>query len=893
MPRLPHWLWPFGSRRDREIAEEIQTHLDMATRDYVERGEPSQQARLSAVREFGNVGLVRQSTNEVWSWTRLEQLVQDARFGARILWHAPGLSATAVVLIGLVIGGNTTVYSLVYGMLTTPAKGVTAERLVCIGQVSPEASRLGPYSSYPNYLDLAAETKTLTHMAAWSAERFTIGVEDGSYAVYGGTVTAGYFDTFGVPIVLGRGFRKDDEDLASAGLVTVISDRLWRDRFQSSSSIVGQRIALNGTPAVIIGVAVRNFVGANLTPGEDLWVPITAWYEATHSTKVLFDRRASTLLMTARLAPDATLAQAQAELGALAAQLQSAYPDENKDRRLRVFDYSVTALLPFAEMAPRFLALFSVITLLTLIVVSANVANLMLARAVVRQRETAVRQSLGASRGRILRMLVAEGLAVSAVAWIAACLFAWWVSRLLVRLLPPARQGLLPELHPQWEVGAYAMALALVATLAFSIAPALRTWRQQVLPWLKAGEQSVARGRTRLSSGLVLVQLAFSVLLLTSAGLAYRSLSLLETGTLGFDFEKIVVMTVRTGRSGNIQPNMDTPPEERAAGFEVLERIRRRLRDVHDVDAVSYVRRAPGPYLPVVTPVERDGSSEPVPALRRTVGPDYLGALGIAPLVGRDVGEGDTQNAPRVGVINQNLAAALFGAQSPLGQTIFVGRQREALQIVGIAPNASFDGALHDPRPNFVLAPEQQSAGLATAEPHFFVRYRGSLDAIAPALTKAVGAVAPGLPVVSLRTMAFQLESVTEMERMLASLLAFFAGISLLVAALGQYAVSMFSMRRRTRDFGVRMALGASATRIQRSVVGEALRLTLGGLALGFALSVAAAVAGRSFLIGITPTDPLTYAGVFAILGLTSVMAAYLPAWQAGRVNVVDALRQD
>ena len=892
MPRLPLRLWPFGSRRDREIAEEIQAHLDMATRAYIERGESSEQARLSAVREFGNVGLVRRSTNEVWSWTRVEQLVQDARFGARILWHAPGLSATAIVLIALVIGGNTTVYSLVRGMLTSPAKGVMAQRLVCVGQVSPEATRIGPYSSYPNYLDLAAQTKTLTHVAAWGAERFTIGLDDGSYAAFGGTVSANYFDTFGVPIVHGRGFRKEDEELAT-GLVTVISGRLWRERFQSSATIVGKRVALNGTPAMIVGVAVNGFLGANLTPGEDLWVPITAWYQATQSTKLLFDRRASTLLMTGRLAPAATMAQAQAELSALAAQLQIAYPDENKDRRLRVFDYSVTSLLPFAEQAPRFLALFSVITLLTLIVVSANVANLMLARAVVRQRETAVRQSLGASRGRILRMLVAEGLAVSIVAWIAACLFAWWVSRVLVQLLPPSRQGLLPELHPQWDVGVYAMTLALAATLAFSIAPALRTWRQQALPWLKAGEQAVARGRSRLSNALVLVQLAFSVLLLTSAALAYRSLFLLETGDVGFDVEKIVVMTVRTGRSGNITPNMDIPPEERAAGFEMLERIRRRLRDVHDVEAVSYGRRAPGPYFPVVTPIEREGSSEPVRALHRAVGPDYLSALGMAPLAGRDIAENDHRGATRVGVINQNLASALFGDRSPLGQTIFVGRAREALEIVGVAPNASFDGPLHDPRPYFVFSAEQQAAGLASAEPHFFVRYRGSLETIAPTLTKAVAAVAPGLPVVSLRTMAFQIESVTEMERMLATLLAFFAGMSLVVAALGQYAVSMFNMRRRTRDFGVRMALGASATRIQRRVVGEALRLTLGGLVLGFAMSVAAALAGRSFLFGITPTDPLTYASVFAVLGLTSVIAAYVPAWQAGRVNVVDALRQE
>jgi predicted permease len=548
-------------------------------------------------------------------------------------------------------------------------------------------------------------------------------------------------------------------------------------------------------------------------------------------------------------------------------------------------------------MAPIFLALFSVITMLTLLVVSANVANLMLARAVVRQRETAVRQSLGASRARIVRMLIAEGVTVSAAAWLAACAFAWAVSRLLVSTLPPSRQGLLPDVTPDWQVAAYAMALAMAATIAFTVAPAIRTWRQPVLPWLKAGEQAVASGRSRVSTALVVLQLAFSVLLLTSAGLAYRSLGMIDSGEVGFNADQLLLMTVRTGRSGNLPPDAAVNAAEREAALVALDRIRDRLREVRDVEAVSYGRRAPGPYLPVTVPVWRAGQTprieESTPALRRQVGPDYLRVLGLQPIAGRAIAEADGRGTTRVAVINQHLAASLFGAQSPLGQTLFLGSNREAVEVIGVAPNVFYDGPSHDPKPHFVFVAEQQVAGVPTMEPTFFVRYRGGLDAVAPPLARALAEVNPEAPIVTMNTMASRLETVTEMERLIAALLVFFAAGSLIVAALGQYAIAAFNMRRRTRDFGVRMALGASSDRIQREVVVESLTTTTIGLALGFALSVGAGLAARSVLLGVTPTDPPTYAGVTGILAVASILASYLPAWRAGRVNVVEALRQE
>jgi len=699
----------------------------------------------------------------------------------------------------------------VHGILTSPAHGVTAERLVCIKHVVPGSILSEPYISYPNYRDYAKESQTIRKLAGWSNERLTVGIDSGSYAVFGALVTIEYFDTFGVSVALGRSLG-DDDDRLSGGLVAIISDRFWRERLQAAADVVGHHVTVNGNPATIVGVAAPRFRGATLTPGEDIWLPLGAYYDAIGGKAVLEDRGRSLVLVAGQLAPGVslslaqaefrTLAQAQAAFRTLTAQPQAVHADQSGEHRALVTDYSAAALLPVAEMAPRFLALFSVITLLTLLIVSANVANLMLARAVVRQRDTTVRQSLGASRVRILRMLVAEGAAMSLTAWGAACLFAWWTSRALVRLLEPA-PGFVREIRPDWAVAAYAMVLAMLATLAFTTAPALRTWRQQVLPWLKAGEQAVAVGRSTLSNVLVVMQLAFSVLLLTSAGLAYRSLAMLDSGDVGFNKNTLLLVTVRAARTGAF---VDAQPSaaEREARFALLERVRESLASVGNVEAVSYSRRVPGAYLVRGAPVWRAGQAEPVSALTRPVGPDYLRVLGLSPAVGRDITAVDRRSAQRTAVINGHLANMLWPGQSPIGQTLLVGDAREAVEIIGVAPNALFDGPSHDPRPRFVFVPEQQVAGSPSIDPTFFVRYRGSLDAVTSAVSKAIAQIDADLPIVSMSTMTARLRSVAELERMVATLLAVFAVASLIVAALGQYAITMFNMRRRTRDFGVR-----------------------------------------------------------------------------------------
>ena len=640
-----------------------------------------------------------------------------------------------------------------------------------------------------------------------------------------------------------------------------------------------------------------------MTPGEDVWLPIRAYYRAIGNRETLANRSETVVLVAGHLADGASLADARAEFLTLLAQLYAAYPEEFttiapqggrvrlENPRASVAPYSANAYLPFADIAPRFLMAFSVVTLITLVIVSANVANLMLGRAVQRQRDTAVRQSLGAPRSRIVRLLVAEGATLALVAWVAACVCAWWTARGLLRVLEP-RPGLLDDVRPDWTFAAYAMLLAVFTTLACSAAPSLRAWRLNALPLLRAGEYRSRRGTNpprRVARRLSVHVLGVAV---TSAGLAYRAMSLFETGDVRFARDNLLLVTVRAGTVGAF---VSAPPDpvEVAQGFTRLERIREHLTQLPGAESVTYARRLPGDYFNATWPVWRENPPVTAHAFVRPVGPDYLRTLGLSAVAGRDITALDARGARRTAVINRQLAAELFTGSSPLGQTIIFGARREAVEIVGIAPDALFDGPIHDPTPAYVLIAEQQLPGPSATDPTYFVRYQGALDAATSKVTKAIGEADASVAIVATSTMNARLEAMGVLETLLTRLVLAFAAVSLVVATLGQYAVATFNAARRTRDFGVRLALGASTSQVRWFVLREALRLVVPALIIGFALSAALASVLRSVLLDVSPLDPLVYGAVTLLLAAASLAASYVPAWRAGRINVVDALRNE
>jgi predicted permease len=884
------------------LDDEIRDHIERETQINIARGMSPEEARRQARLAFGNVALVQEDARAAWTWAWLEQMRQDLRFGARILKNSPGLSFTAAGLVALVIGINTTVFSMVNAIVTRPAPGVSGEGLVRIAI----ADRPGaPLVSYPDYLDYAAQTTTLQSLTAFTNGRITVTFESGSYALWAAAVEAAFFDTVGIRTVRGRTFTPSEGRSTDAGaLVAIVSYRAWQDLFGGAEDIVGRAIAVNQHPATVIGVTPPNFRGTMLTERADVWLPLQMYWAISFPPETrqrwMTDRSDVPVDLIGRLAPGKSIAAAQADFATMQARLNQSYPIPDRPR-IAVVRYAATAGGVIPAGAPIFLAIFSIITLLTVLIVSANVANLMLSRAVVRQRETAVRQSLGASRLRIVRLLLAEGLSISVVAWVAACLLTVWAARAIPRLLPPSpltESGL--DLSPDWRVVGYAMVLATIGTIAFSLAPALRVWRQNALPWLKAGEHSVAPGRSRLSNALVVLQLAFSVVLLTLAGLATRSASLMMVD-LGFDSGNLLLLTARTTGAATT----------RESNLVLIDRVRERLQSIPGVRLVSYVRTSP-PFAWSTEMVRMAGAAEAVQATVHAVGPDYFATMGLSPTAGRTLDAADRDRPGAMAVINQNLADALWPGQTPLGKTMtfrpltFRGLadvKTDRLEVVGVVPNAfvaGFNPERPNPRPNLVFIVEQRAFAAdrrdpaAPGEVTFYVRHGSSdLESVASALAPALRDLDPRIAIVSTRTMDAQLEGVTLSARMIARLLLIFSLVSLLIAAIGQYAVIAFNMRRRVREFGVRIALGASAQQILSSVLGEGFALTAVGLIAGLLLSLGVAMAARGALFGVTPTDARTYGGVFMLLAVVALVACCLPARAATRVDPVQALRQD
>ena len=865
---------------DRELDEEIRFHLAQEAERRIAGGMPRAEAERTARLTLGSPALVKERTRSVWVWTALEQLVQDLRFGLRILTKSPALSATAILLVALVIGGNATIFSMAHGILAKPSPGVHATGLMTVSWVA-EDGFIETHNGYRVFTHFSEHTSAFASITAYDFRRATVMHENGSYAVRAGIVSPNYFETLGVRIVNGRSFTTDEATRGTSGLVAVISHQLWQTAFQGMAGIVGHAIMLNGNPATVVGVAEPEFHGAIMAELADLWLPLAGDLPAH-----LDQGRGTAVAMIGRLAPGRSRAVAQAELATLWAQLQSD-PAVTQKYKVRLVPYSATAggNSLVSMFGYRILAIFSIVTLLTVLVVCANVANLLIARAVVRQREIALRQSLGASRFRVVRSLIAEGLALSAVAWIAACLFAWWVSRAIATYLIPAMAPgpvVFPALTPDWTVIGYALVLAVVCTLAVTIGPALRTWSQPPLPFLKAGEQALVASRSRLSGGLVVLQLAFSVLLLTSAGLAYRSFTVANGTDVGFDTHNILMATVNTAGSA-------TSPD---ANLTLIETLRTRLAGMPQVGSVSYV---PGTRIApwIDFPVRRHRSGDPVLSGSPRISPDFFRTLGVPLIAGNDFRRETGGNAGHA-IVTRHLAATLWPGEPAIGKVLFAGAadRLTELEVTGVAGDAYFGGRVTDNPPRFIFT-AIDARPAPPGETTFFIRHAASSDSLAPAVARALRDADGRVPIAALRSLDNQLASEQAPFWMLAMLLTLFAGGSLLVAAIGQYAVVAFEGRRRMREFGLRIALGASADQVVRSVLRESFKLTAIGLAIGFVLSVAVGAIMARFLYGITPTDPLTYLGVFALLAAASLVACYLPARRAARVDPLVALRQD
>jgi predicted permease len=811
-------------------------------------------------------------------------MLQDLRFGFRMLRRSPGFSILAILCLTLGIGANAAVFSWIEGILLRPYPLVVdQDRLFAVTGTNRGAPAPGlDEMSWPDFLDLR---RNCTLVDAFIPEKITgttLSIGDRAERASGSIVGANYFDAIGVHPVLGRGFEPAEETGRNAHPVTVISYQMWQDRFHGDPAIIGKTQVLSGLPFTIVGVAPKGFFGTFVGYAFQFWVPASMQAQFDAGVYKLEDRGARWIEGFVRLKPGVTIEQAQAELSAVASRLEADYSDTNRGRGVRLFPLWQTPFNNAGALLPT-LGIALVVVLSVLLIACANVGNLLLVRAFARQQEMTIRVAVGAGRGRLVKQLLTEGLILSVIAAAGGLVVATWL-RNAVSLLVPPRGGVVLRLPGEldWRVLALSASVCLVSTLLFGLVPALLTSNVDVAGALRSESGGVVggRGRSWIRSGLVLVQMSLSFVLLVGAGLLIQSVQEIRHASPGFSTEGVLTTYVDLFTAGY------DPQRAKIFQDELIDR----LQALGGVESVALSRMTPFSYRTYSTaPIAVDGYDVPPdqqPAADyNEVGPGFFATFGIPLLSGREFTRADDEAAPLVAVVDETMAAQYWHGQDPVGRRVKVkGRW---LQIVGVAQVAKYRNLLETPRPFFYVAQRQNFS--ATAALH--IRTPQSPAAMRPLLVHEIhaldGNVAPG----ELITMREQVDRTTASQRIAVTILGVFGGLALVLAAVGLYGVMASTVSQSSRELALRLALGAGASDLLKLVMSHGLALTAGGVVLGAMAALQATRLMGYLLYKVSPRDPVAFGAAFVVLAVASLAACFVPAWRATRTDPLGALR--
>jgi macrolide transport system ATP-binding/permease protein len=810
-------------------------------------------------------------------------LWQDLRYGARTMRKNPGFSSAAILTLALGIGANTAIFTWFNSTLITLLPGVRdPSSLAAVIPVSPTHGMVS--LSYPDYRDYRDRNTTLVGLIAHTDSAMSLGNDGSPERVWAELVSGNFFDVLDVHAVHGRTFLPEEDQIPNSHPVVVLSHGLWQRRFAGDPSMVGRTITLNTHPFTVVGIAPADFHGAEPSLSYDLWIPMMM-QERLISGERLEARGHGWLNTLARLRPGVTAERGQAELTVLARQLQQEHPNEGDRGSVSVFPLWKSPRGAMAIVGPVLFLLMAVVALV-LLIACANVAHLLLARATGRRREIAIRLSLGAGRARLLRQLLTESVLLSACGGVAGLLVAWWSTGLLRLLVPGADLPIRLNLELDTRVLAFTAGLALLTGIGFGLVPALKASRADLVTPLKDESGSVGCGRQRawLRDALVVGQIATSLLLLIVAGLFLRSVEKTRAVHPGFNARGVLLGSV------DLFPNGYDAARGRAFYRDLLTRLRR----TPGVESVSLAKRIPlglkGTFSTSSIMVEgyQPRKDEHPWAYVNDVGPDYFHTMQIPLLQGREFTDLDNPERSSVAVINQTMADRYWPPGGALGKR-FSFDGAEWYTVVGIARTTRIR-ALNEPP-------------AAQAYRCLFQRYRSDITihvrtAADPmihlgTLTAALHAVDPTVPLFGVNTLEKHITLATFRQRLAGTLLTVLGALALTLASVGIYGVLAFAVGQRTREIGIRLALGARRGQVLGMVLRQAMAPVVAGLALGLAVSVGLTRLLRSLLFEISPGDPLTFAAVTAVLVLVAFGSCAAPARRATRIDPVVALRYE
>ena len=873
-------------KRESELEEEIQSHLKMAAQDRTDRGETPDQALGAARRELGNVGLIKEVTREMWGWASLERLMQDLRYGLRMLAKSPGFTAVAILTLALGIGANTALFSVVNGVLFKPLPYPHPEQLVWLAESKPNFATGS--ISFPNFRDWQKDNHTFSGMAVYRSYNFNIlGLGDAEQ-VRARFITSDFFSVLGVNPVVGRTFVPGEDDIGRSPIV-MISEELWKRKFDSSPDVLGKNINLDGTGYTIVGVTPASFDFSGLFRDVEIYAPLGQWMNP------LLPNRGAGLGVhgVGRLKPDVSIEQARADMAGISSNLAAAYPDTNKGigaalrplRQTMVGDVRLVLLVLLAAVG------------FVLLIACVNVANLMLARAATRSREFAIRAALGAGQARLVRQLLTESILLAFAAGALGLLLAAWGTRAALQFLA---QGLprASEVHLDARALLFTLLISLGCGIFFGLAPALKSRGRNLLGTLKEGGRGESGTRHRAQGLLVIVEVAMALVLLISAGLMLRSLTALWNVNPGFDSHNVLAFGVAL------------PPSMRnASAAEIRAALRNLDRQLSAVPGVKSISLSWG-AVPLSSDDEDlfwiEGKPKPLTddekswSISYVVEEDYLQVMGIPLQRGRFFTAQDNENASHVVVVDDLFAKKYFPDVDPIGQHIFLDNKGGRAEIIGIVSHIKQWGLDSDDKETlraelyfpFMQLPDQamQLSGSGTG---VMVRYDPRTATIGDSLRAAVKGISAEHVMSKAQTMDEIISDSLASQRFSMAVFGIFAALALALASVGIYGVISYLVQQRTQEIGVRVALGAKRSDVLHLILGEGMRMAGAGVILGLLASFGLTRLMASLLYGVSATDPLTFTAVAALLTIVALAACYIPARRAMRVDPMVALRYE